>query len=94
MPKAPTYLLVCVLTLAACCVDGCGPEITRQVYDTLYVGQPAADVERAMGPPTERQGERWVYLSEQPFTKAVIVFKDGRLAEKSWTCVRDKPSPE
>jgi hypothetical protein len=81
-------LLAAALAAASC--GGCaGGEFCRVNYETLYVAQPAAAVEKTLGPPTVRAGDTWTYVNDMPFYKAVIHFRDGRVVKKEWTYSRE-----
>ena len=75
-------LLAAGLIVAAC--GGCQEKFSSQRYETIYIGQPAFDVEKVLGLPNARFSKSWVYVHDKPFYKAVITFIDGRVADKSW----------
>jgi len=76
---------LCVLAAAAMLLlAGCAERFTPQRYSTIYLGQPAAEVRRVLGPPTHRFPDRWMYLHDAPFYRATITFRDGRVAAKRW----------
>ena len=83
MSKLSAALLVVIVALPLICA-GCGPKFTRQTYETVYVGQPAAEVEAIMGKPAAKFSDSWTYLHEDPFYKAIIGFESGRVRSKSW----------
>jgi len=75
---------------------GCGgTKFTPQRYDTVYIGQPAWAVERALGKPQEKTPGRWVYLHAKPYYRADILFENVRVVDKRWTYLRpgDEPMP-
>jgi len=88
--------IIAMLTAAALLAGisaGCGSKgFTRVNYDTLYVGQPADAVEDMLGEPDTREADTWTYVQQTPYCKAVIRFKDGRLADKQWHHQRDGAS--
>ena len=77
------------LMLAVLCA-GCQSKFTRQNYETIYLGQPDYDVQSKLGQPDERRDGTWIYVREKPFSKAVIVIEDGRVADKNWSWYRDQ----
>jgi len=84
-------LIVGALVLAAA-LAGCN-RFTRQRYETLYVGQPARDVQRVLGKPTAYYGETWVYVHDPvPYYRAVILFSEGKISGKSWSYDRPPAS--
>ena len=73
---------VVVLFLCAGCQQG---RFTRENYDTIYVTQPAREVERIMGPPERSAPEHWDYVRRRPVhCEARIWFHDGNVARKEW----------
>jgi len=85
--------VLAVISLSVLCLHaGCQPAFTRQQYETVYVGQTADDVQRALGQPTESTGTAWVYVHEKPYYRAEIQFTDGRVVRKSWS-VRPATAP-
>ncbi len=90
----PRRTLILVALLLAGSLAGCS-RFTRQNYETIYVGQPAWDVERAMGRPTAIEGEEWVYLHEAaPYRRAVIRLVNGKVVGKSWSYERQGSGTE
>jgi hypothetical protein len=63
---------------------GCQEQFTRQRYETIYVGQPAFEVEKTLGTPDARFSDTWTYLHSDPFYKAIIEFEDSRVTNKAW----------
>jgi hypothetical protein len=83
-----------VLVLLASLAAGCARQrFTRQNFETLYVGMPAASVERKLGEPDRRLGDRWVYVSERPYYRAEVLFRNGRVAEMDWSYDRPVGPP-
>jgi len=94
MHARPIGLLVACLLIGS--LAGCGGrKFTPQRYDTVYIGQPAWAVERALGAADERSPERWIYLHSKPYYRATITFQNGQVSEKHWTYLRpdDEPLP-
>lgn len=76
---------VCGLILLLSLI-GCGKDLRRQNYETVYVGQPAWAVERAMGEPDDVRDGVWVYERESPYAKAVIEFDaNDTVIRKDWS---------
>ncbi len=63
---------------------GCQQKFTRQNYDTIYIGQPAQQVEMTLGKPDVKFDSQWNYINEEPFYKAIIKIENGKVADKSW----------
>ncbi|MBS3735302.1 MAG: hypothetical protein KGY99_10335 [Phycisphaerae bacterium] len=83
------------LFAVACVVCGCdGPTLTRETFETLYVGQPADAVRRKLGEPTRRAEGVWVYVSEEPYyRRAEIHFDNGRVRKLEWSYDRPETPP-
>jgi len=77
-------LLLAGAVLAAGLCAGCQEKFTRQRYETIYVGQPAAEVELTLGEPKAKFSDSWSYIHEDPFYKAIIKFSSGRVSDKAW----------
>jgi hypothetical protein len=78
-------------TLAVLIVSAGCNRFARQRYETVYVGQPAADVRRALGRPTSQDGDEWLYVHDSPpYYRAVIRISDGKVAGKSWSYDRPR----
>ena len=84
MVRRSTLPLIVSLALAGMAA-GCRGKLTRQQYETIYVGQPACEVARALGEPEERSDRTWTYVREMPFRKVVVTFKDERVVHKAWS---------
>jgi len=68
---------------------GCSEKFTRDRYETLYVGQSAGEIEMALGEETDKVGifkttDTVTYIHRDPFYKAIILIRSGKIAEKSW----------
>jgi len=100
MSRSTVVVLVAAMLLAGLCC-GCN-KFTRARYDTIYVGEPAFEVEKTLGRPDAAFSDSWSYINEKPFYKAIIQFKDARVTKKSWYDEREmgdhpdsmKPSDE
>jgi hypothetical protein len=77
------YLLVLAAMTAAGCTTSRG-KFTRPNYETLYYSQPAADVQTAMGKPSKQEPDRWEYMHQKPYYKAVIFLQDGQVVKTEW----------
>ena len=76
-PAGVVVLFVC----AGCQKD----QFTRENYETIHVAQPAADVERVLGPPERSAPDHWDYVRRRPtHCEARIWFRDGNVARKEW----------
>lgn len=64
---------------------GCGGSFTRQNYETVYTGQDARNVKKALGKPHVTFSDQWIYQHKNPFYKAIITFSDSKVVGKSWT---------
>jgi hypothetical protein len=89
--------VILIASLAAVCLGGCYSKksCTRDRYETLYVGQPAWDAQRAVGKPTSTSsdGQTWVYVHDAaPYSRAAIHFRDGKVASKEWSYSRTSTS--
>lgn len=81
--RSTLVLLTAGVLLATLC-SGC-QKFTRQRFDTVYIGQPASDVQVTLGKPTVSLDGQWSYINHSPFYKANIYFnKDGKVADKRW----------
>lgn len=78
------------MLVLATVLSGCpGPDLTRERFETLYIGQPASSVERKLGEPTRRGVGVWVYVSEDPYyRRAEVYFDNGRVRELKWSYER------
>jgi hypothetical protein len=77
-------VLCLLLTAVVLCAVGCQEKFTRQRYETIYIGQPAPQVERTLGDPEAKFSDTWTYIHETPFYKAIIKFENGRVVDKAW----------
>jgi len=75
--------LVAVVAVSSV-LAGCQQKFTRQNYDTIYIGQPAHQVEMSLGKPDVQFSNEWNYINEEPFYKAIIKIQDGKVVDKSW----------
>ena len=82
--------ILLVLIAAGLLSAGCwGAEFARPTYDTVYMGQSADEVRMKLGKPAVEDPDRWIYRNQMPFYEARIVFKDGKVAGKSWSDERN-----
>ena len=78
-----TILLLAALVLGAS-LGGC-TKFTKERYSMIRNGQSQLEVEKILGPPTQKFSNTWSYLHDQPFYKAVFAFdKDGKVIDKTW----------
>jgi len=84
MARRITRLLLAVFLLAGLCC-GCQGKFTRQRYETIYPTMPDWKVREILGKPDAESQDRWTYLHQCPYYKAVIHFEDSRVKEKSWS---------
>lgn len=78
--------IVIVLTgavLLACLCAGCN-KFTQVRYETVYIGMPQDEVKMMLGKPLVEFPDSWSYVNEEPYYKAVIQFKGGRVSDKAW----------
>lgn len=78
--------IMIVLTSAAllgCMCAGCN-KFTRVRYETVNIGTPQDEVEVILGRPKVKFSDSWTYVHEEPYYKAVIQFKEGRVSDKAW----------
>jgi hypothetical protein len=88
--KKQRFVVILIVSVLAVGLGGCS-KFTRQRYETVYVGQPAWDVRRALGRPSSQDANAWVYVHPPaPYYRTVIRFHDGKVASKEWSY--DKPS--
>lgn len=63
---------------------GCN-KFTPQRYQTIYVGQPAPEVEKTLGQPNQQFSDQWIYIHRgQSYYQANIYFESGRVIRKLW----------
>ena len=88
------HRLAVILILSVLAVGlGGSHKFTRQRYETVYVGQPAWDVRRALGRPSSQDANAWVYVhSSAPYYQAVIHFRNDKVASKEWSYDRSSSS--
>jgi len=77
-------MIVLAAVMFAFLAAGCNKFI-RPRYDTIYVGQPKAEVRNMLGRPDKAVGNAWGYVHDEPFYNAVIVFEKGHVARKLWS---------
>lgn len=85
-------LLAAAVIVLAAGVAGCQSKFSRQAFETVYVGQPAADVEKTLGEPTVRYEDQWRYVTDFPYAMGTVFFEDGKVVRKTW--VNERPSAE
>jgi outer membrane protein assembly factor BamE (lipoprotein component of BamABCDE complex) len=95
MKHGLTVILIASVTAAG--LSGCYSKksLTRDRYETLYVSQPAWDVQRALGKPTSTSldGNTWFYVhNAAPYYRAAIHFRDGKMVSKEWSYDRTSTS--
>jgi hypothetical protein len=83
MFRRSLFVLLTAALLAGLCT-GCQEKFTRPRYDTIYVGMSEVDVERTLGAPAVKFSDSWSYRHDEPYYKAVIQFREGRVTDKSW----------
>ena len=83
MTARPLTLGLIVVLAAGLCA-GCRDTFLPKNFALIHVGQGQFDVERVLGKPTHRFADTWTYLRSDPYYKAVIRFKDGRVVDKQW----------
>jgi hypothetical protein len=83
MSRYSLWVLLAAVLLAGFCT-GCQKTFTRPRYDTIHVGMSEVDVERTLGAPNVRFSDGWRYVHDEPYYKAVIQFREGRVTDKSW----------
>ncbi len=79
-------LTVIVLTsavLLGCVCAGCN-KFTRVRYETVNIGTPQDEVKMILGRPLVEFSDSWTYVNENPYYKAKIQFKGGRVSDKAW----------
>jgi hypothetical protein len=76
-------VLAAALAFSSC---GCTGKFTRQRYDTVYIGQPAGDVERTLGKPEVRAGDQWLYVNRRPahYEARILFDLDRKVVRKEW----------
>ncbi len=78
-------IMMCLAAALVATLGGCGgPGLSREEFDAVYVGQPAWEVQKMLGDPTLREGNRWVYVRDEPYARAEIAFAQGNVSEKEW----------
>ena len=82
MAKTRMVLSVCMLVLLALAA-GC-TKFTETNYKMVQPGMSEFEVEKILGEPAVQFGDTWSYVNEDPFYKAVILFKVGRVQDKCW----------
>jgi hypothetical protein len=85
--KSITYLLVLAAMAAAGCSTSRG-KFTRENYETLYYGQCAPEVQKAMGAPSGITRSRWDNLS--PEVQKAVGKPLGQEFD-SWEYLHEKP---
>jgi hypothetical protein len=80
-------LLLLVAAVLAAGLAGCGGKsLTRQRYETIYVGQPDWDVLKVLGRPTYQEFDTWTYVhTRTPYFQAIIHFREGKVIAKEWS---------
>ncbi len=82
MSKSIVIVLTSVVLLGCVCA-GCN-KFTRVRYETVNIGTPQDEVEMILGRPKVKFSDSWTYVNENPYYKAVIQFKGGRVSDKAW----------
>lgn len=77
-------LLSMLLVVALVFACGCAEKLTRPRYETIYIGQPAEQVEKTLGKPDATTNETWTYIGRDPGRRAIIKFRDNRVVDKAW----------
>jgi hypothetical protein len=91
----PTKLALIVAVLAAGALTacpGCQQKFTRQRYETIYTSMPDWQVRDVLGQPARGADDEWTYVNNSPYYRALIRFKDGKVAAKSWSVDRPPAS--
>ena len=87
MPRSQAVHLILLVAGGMLC-GGCvaGPEFSRERFDTIYFGQEAGQVQKALGPPQRISDGTWEYAKDRPYRQeARIWFKEGRVVRKQWS---------
>jgi len=79
-----------MVVVAGMVCGGCQERFTRQMFDTIYIGQPDYAVRRTLGEPESRSDGTWTYVHRRPYYRAVIDFKNNRVISKKWSY--DRPA--
>ncbi len=82
MNRSMVMFLVVVVVFAGACA-GCN-KFTRTRYETIHTGMRADEVRAILGKPKVEFSDSWSYVHDEPYYKAVLQFKDGRVAKKAW----------
>lgn len=79
-------LIIVVCALAATVCSSCAryEKFTPQRYSLIYTGQPQSEVRELLGEPTHKFADHWQYHKQQPYYKATIEFRDGKVTGKRW----------
>ena len=83
MKRLSIVLLAVLLGWAGLCA-GCQQKFTRQRYETIHLGMQRSQVREILGRPTAAEANSWTYMSERPYYKATIVFRDEKVENKSF----------
>ena len=83
MSRYTTFVLLAAVALAMVCT-GCEQKFTRPRYDTIITGMTEFEVEHVLGEPEVKFSDSWSYIHEEPFYKAIIQFREGRVSNKAW----------
>ncbi len=83
MIRSSLWLLVGVIILTSFC-GGCQQKFTRPRYDTIIVGMSEFEVQKTLGEPVVKFSDTWSYIHEEPYYKASIMFRSGRVTDKAW----------
>jgi len=93
--KAAAIFLAAAVTVCGCGGPG---KFTRVRYEVVHLGMEPEQVISTLGSPAQTTNDRWTYVNEIPYYRAVIRFEDGRVVGRSWsyerpTAQRPKDAP-
>ncbi|MFP3938520.1 MAG: hypothetical protein ACLFVW_09285 [Phycisphaerae bacterium] len=81
--RTRTIALIGLLAMAGV-TAGCQEKLTRPRYETIYMGQPAEQVQKTLGKPDARTDGTWTFTREKPYARVIIRFENNHVVDKAW----------
>jgi len=78
-----TLMLLLLAAVAAGVLTGCN-KFTQKRYALIQTGMAELEVEKILGSPDKRFSDSWTYTHDDPYYRAKILFRNGRVVDKAW----------
>lgn len=76
-------LMLLLAAVAAGVLTGCN-KFTQKRYSLVQTDMTELEVEKILGSPYKKFSDSWTYIHDEPYYRAKILFRNGRVVGKAW----------